>query len=120
MGVDLPIRIYADMNVIFGQKGTGKTEIVSSLFESMRANGYKCVRYVASERDDDFKALLRISGIEPELSVMGVRDCENEFNDIRSWVDASPTHFNNYLNWKKTDGNNANKSRMRITRASAL
>ena len=120
VGVDLPIRIYADMNVIFGQKGTGKTEIVSSLFESMRANGYKCVRYVASERDDDFKALLRISGIEPELSVMGVRDCENEFDDIGSWVDASPTHFNNYLNWKKTDGNNANKSRMRITRASAL
>lgn len=119
-GIDLPIQIYADMNIIFGQKGTGKTEIIKSLYESMRANGYRCVRYVASERDDDFKSLLKINGLEPDLIEIGIKDCESDFGVIAEWIDANPTHFDNYLNWKRTEGNNANKARMRITGASAL
>lgn len=119
-GVDLPIQIYADINVIFGQKGTGKTEIIKSLYESMKASGFKCVSYVASERDDEFRALLRTTGLTADLEKMGVDACEDEFRIITTWVDSNPTHFQNYLNWKKTEGNNANKTRMKITRASAL
>ena len=118
--IDLPIQLYADMNIIFGQKGTGKTEIIKSLYENMKASGYRCVLYVASERDDEFKSLLGINDLSPNLQKMGVDKCEEEFKSIISWIDSSPTHFNNYYNWKNTEGNNANKSRMRITCASAL
>jgi len=120
LAVDLPIQLFADMNIIFGQKGTGKTEIIRSLYDSMRAIGYKCVKYVASEREDDFKTLLRITGVEPNLSEMGINKCENDFKAIAEWVDANPTHFDNYLNWKRTEGNNANKTRMQITLAAVL
>ena len=51
---------------------------------------------------------------------MGISDCSDDFQYIFSWKDSNPTHFANYLNWKKTVGHNANKERMRITHASAL
>lgn len=120
VSINLPVKIYADMNVIFGQKGTGKTEILKSLYESMRSSGFKCVRYVASERDDDFKTLLRAGNLIPDIDKMGISDCSDDFQYIFSWKDSNPTHFANYLNWKKTVGHNANKERMRITHASAL
>jgi hypothetical protein len=116
----LSIQIYADMNIIFGQKGTGKTEIIKSLYESMKANGYKCVLYVASERDGEFKSLLGTSGLIPNVQKMGVNTCEDEFKTIITWRDSNPTHFCNYYNWKNTEGNNANKARMKITHASSL
>ena len=118
--VDLPIRIFSDMNIVFGQKGTGKTEIINSLHDSMKASGYRCVKYVASERDEEFKNLLRTKGLERNPAKLGISTCEDEFGIISLWVDSSPTHFENYINWKKTEGYNANKQRMRITHATAL
>lgn len=118
--VDLPIRIFSDMNIVFGQKGTGKTEIINSLHDSMKASGYRCVKYVASERDEEFKNLLRTKGLERNPAKLGISTCEDEFGIISLWVDSSPTHFEKYINWKKTEGYNANKQRMRITHATAL
>lgn len=118
--VDLPIRIFSDMNIVFGQKGTGKTEIINSLHDSMKASGYRCVKYVASERDEEFKGLLRTKGLERDPAKLGISTCDDEFVIISRWVDSSPTHFENYINWKKTEGYNANKQRMRITQATAL
>ena len=60
--VNLPIQLFADTNIIFGQKGTGKTQIIKTLCESMRASGLKCVSYIATEREDDFKSLLGHNG----------------------------------------------------------
>ena len=118
--VDLPLRIYADINVIFGQKGTGKTQIVNSLYDSMKSAGFKCVKYVASERDDGFKSLLKTNGLEIDLQKMGAEECQEQFKSISEWADKNATHFENYLNWKKTEGNNANKQRMRITLATSI
>lgn len=117
--VNLPIQLFADTNIIFGQKGTGKTQIIKTLCESMRASGLKCVSYIATEREDDFKSLLGHKGLVIDLDKIGVEPCEEEFRVITEWTDSNPTHFGSYLNWKKTEGNNTNKTRMKITRASA-
>ena len=118
--VNLPIQIFADINIVFGQKGTGKTEIVKSLYQAMKAKGLKCVRYVASDRDEEFKALLSCKGIVPDLEKMGADDCEDDFKTISEWSDVGPKPFDNYLNWKRTEGNNANKARMKITQSTVL
>lgn len=118
--VDLPLRVYADINVIFGQKGTGKTEIIKSLCDGMRATGLNCLRYVASEREDEFKKLLSTSSLEIDLKAMGMPSCEEDFLTINEWSDSNPSSFSNYLEWKSTEGNNKNKARMKITRALSL
>lgn len=119
-GVNLSVRLYADMNIIFGQKGTGKTQIIKTLCEGMKASGLNCVQYIASEREDDFKSLIGSRNSTIDLEKMGADDCQEDFLLISQWKDKNPTHFKNYLDWKKTEGNNANKTRMKITRATVL
>ena len=40
--VNLPLMLYPDVNIIFGQKGTGKTEILKSMYEAMLGTGKSC------------------------------------------------------------------------------
>ncbi len=115
--VNLPLMLYPDVNIIFGQKGTGKTEILKSMYEEMLGAGKNCKKYIASERGEDFSSLLSIQDMEVSLEKMGIDSCEEEFCKIASWNDNNPTQFSNYVNWYQTKGNSNNKSRMKITEA---
>lgn len=118
--VSFPLKIYADVNVIFGQKGTGKSEILTSLYNRMRDQGVACVKYTGAEKDDDFSELLKTKDMERDLSKVGASDCEDAFRAIFEWVDCAPTLFTNYSNWYETRDNNANKRSMQITEAAFL
>ncbi len=115
--VNLPLMLYPDVNIIFGQKGTGKTEILKSMYEEMLGAGKNCKKYIASERGEDFSSLLSIQDMEVSLEKMGIDSCEEEFSKIARWNDNNPTQFSNYTNWYQTKGNSNNKSRMKITDA---
>lgn len=118
--VKLSLKIYADVNVIFGQKGTGKSEILNSLYRRMFDQGVSCIKYTGAEKDDDFTELLKPKDMDRDLSKVGAVDCEDDFRTIFNWVDCNPTLFSNYSNWYETRDNNANKRSMRITEAAYL
>ncbi|MEG1312871.1 MAG: histidinol phosphatase [Bacilli bacterium] len=112
--VKFSIPIYEDVNVIFGQKGTGKSEIITSLKEKYEHNGttYKC--YVGTSKDDDFKKLLSTDEIKCNLSNLGLKDMKQQFTNIYDWQDKCATSFVKYKDWWETKDNNLNKKRMRI------
>lgn len=115
--VKLPLLIYPDINIIFGQKGTGKTEILKSLYDEMVKSGKNCQKYIASENTDDFDDFTKIHDMEADLSKIGAEPCAEEFKLITEWADVNPTQFLRYLQWAETKGNSNNKSRMKITEA---
>ena len=118
--VRFPLTLYADVNVIFGQKGTGKSEILSSLYDDLCGKGLSCVKYVGSTKDDDFNELIKTKDMSPDLSKLGADPCEQDIGFLHEWNDSAPTIFSKYLEWYKTKDNNANKSRMKITEASVM
>lgn len=118
--VDIPITIYEDMNVIFGQKGTGKTEIINSLYNEMSTSGFKCAKYYGVESDEKFSSMLNIKDMVADSAKFSIDDCSKSIKIIKEWIDESPTLFANYTKWKQTEGNNANKMRMKITRATQV
>lgn len=118
--VKIPITIYEDINVLFGQKGTGKSEILQSLYAQMVSRGISCRKYTGSEKDEDFNTLLSIKDMEPDVAKVKASECEIEFSQIFEWSDTNPTLFNNYINWYSTKDYNANKRRMKITDSSEL
>lgn len=118
--VNLPLNIYADVNIIFGQKGTGKSEILNSLYNNMLSRGMSCVRYAGAEKDDDFTEMLSPKDMARDLSKVGAAECKDSFNAIFDWLDHSPTLFTNYSSWYETKDNNANKRSMQITEATYL
>lgn len=115
--VELTFRIYPDVNIIFGQKGTGKTEILKSMYAEMLSSGKNCKKYIASDRSEDFSCLLNIQDMEDPMEKMGIDSCEDEFNAIGQWNDKNPTLFSQYIDWYQTRGNSNNKNRMKITEA---
>lgn len=115
--VKLPLMIYPDVNIIFGQKGTGKTEILKSMYAEILGSGKSCKKYIASERGEDFSALLSIQDMEISLDKLNIDSCEAEFIEISRWTDNNPTLFSSYIDWHQTKGNSNNKSRMKITEA---
>lgn len=113
--VKISIPIYEDVNVIFGQKGTGKSEIILSLKNYYEDSGtaYKC--YVGTSKDDDFNKLLRTDEVKCDPSKLGLEDMKLQFLEIYEWQDKSATSFAKYINWWSTKDNNSNKSKMKIT-----
>ena len=118
--IHFPLTVYEDVNVIFGQKGTGKSEILDSLYEQMLSQGMSCEKYTGSDKEEGFKTLLKTKDMDPDISKVGACGCENEFDYIFSWNDSNPTRFSNYVNWWSTKDNNANKRRMKITESTEL
>ena len=115
--VELELEIYPDINIIFGPKGTGKSEIIRTLYESMLAEGKRCTKYVASERSEEFSSLLSVGGEEQNASVCVNDLCLEDFSHIKNWNDSTPTSFERYKEWMETNSNSNNKARMKITEA---
>ncbi len=118
--VFFPLTVYADINILFGQKGTGKSNILASLYEGMTDKGLPCVKYVGSTRDADFSSLTKTKDMSPNLSKLNVDSCEEELRKLSEWSDFVATQFSRYIDWYKTKDNNTNKSRMRITESARL
>lgn len=115
--VTIQLRIFEDVNIIFGQKGTGKSEILNSLIDVMTGEGLKCVKYVGSQKEDGFKHLLSTSDMSADSELLSANNCEEEFKALMGWKDSSITLFSQYIKWFETRNNNSNKKTMRITEA---
>lgn len=118
--VSVEIKLYQDVNIFFGPKGTGKSELVKSLLSGMSSRGLSCVSYIAQERGEEFKRLTSTAGMERDITKVRAPLCDEEFCVIAGWKDTNATPFEQYMNWYQTRENSANKQRMKITEASAL
>lgn len=116
-GVSIKIPLYRDVNIIFGQKGTGKSEILKSLISVLRNQGVKCETYIGGNRETQFGEFLKTSDMTRLSSKVGVDECSNEFNYIMKFREHMPTLFSDYLEWYETKDNSKNKQRMKITEA---
>lgn len=115
--VTIKLKIFEDVNIIFGQKGTGKSEILNSLYDSLTADGIKCVKYVGAQKEDGFKHLLSTTDMKADNELLNADSCADDFRIIKEWKDSSITLFSQYIKWYETRNNNANKKTMKITEA---
>lgn len=111
------VSLYEDVNIIFGQKGTGKSEILKSIHLELLNKGLKCTKYCGTEKDDDFEALMKIKEMKRDINKVDAVLCEEEFAFLSTWNDKVPTLFSKYIIWYQTKDNNSNKSSMKITNA---
>ena len=118
--VHFNLPIYQDINVIFGQKGTGKTEIIRSIYREYQRQGTNCSTYFGGQKASDFDKLLATSDMKRDPSMFGRSKCENEIKAIAEWTDETPTAIEKYLMWYTTRGNNKKKRRFKLSEAQEL
>lgn len=119
-GIRFQLELFPEMNIIFGQKGTGKSEILSSLRDSLQTQGKICSMYKGTDRDDDFKKIMSTAGMLHRMQELNVGDGKEDIAYILGWKDTSPTIFSEYLVWADTREKNKNKRLMKITNATKI
>lgn len=113
--VNFKLPFYEDINIIFGQKGTGKTEILESLKKYYIENGIAMESYKGNEKDSDFSKMLKVNDIIATSDKLQLDSMRQQFIDVYNWKEELPTFFEKYISWMETKDNNKNKGRMKIT-----
>ncbi|MFQ6818602.1 MAG: histidinol phosphatase [Blautia sp.] len=113
--VNFKLPFYEDINIIFGQKGTGKTEILESLKKYYIENGIAMESYKGNEKDSDFSKMLKVNDVIATPDKLQLDSMRQQFIDIYNWKEELPTSFEKYISWMETKDNNKNKGRMKIT-----
>ncbi|HML68527.1 MAG TPA: histidinol phosphatase [Clostridia bacterium] len=119
-GVNIPLPIYQDINILFGQKGTGKTKILKSIEQYYKSQSVSCSSYYGSERDESYKEFEDTSAISASADTFGIDDCSEEFLNLKSWKDTVPCLFREYSDHCETEGLNKAKKRLLITQTTLL
>ena len=90
------IPIYNDTNIIYGDKGSGKSEILKSLNDHFITNeSIVPIFYSSSNKDDFYKKLLVIDW-DKEISSFETKSCESNLQDISSFIDVTPKSIESY------------------------
>ena len=112
--ITLKLELYRDINVIFGDKGTGKTEMLRSLETYMKNNNYNVVTYYGNEKDSEFDSMIKRDSYSIDESGIYVENLKPYFSLIKEWKDINPTNLNDYIEWYLTKDNNKNKQTLNI------
>lgn len=112
--VNLSIDLYEDVNVIFGDKGTGKTEMLKSLEQSMISKNMNVVTYYGNEKDSEFDKLINKDDYVIADTKLFNEKVKDAFEYVYSWSDVDPTSLKEYIEWYETKDNNENKKSLKI------
>lgn len=112
--VSLSIELYEDINIIFGDKGTGKTEMLKSLEQLMINKNMNVVTYYGNEKDSEFDKLINRDDFVIADTKLFNEKVKDAFEYIYSWNDVDPTSLKDYIEWYETKDNNENKKSLKI------
>jgi len=110
------IPIYHDVNVIFGDKGSGKSEILKSLKEFYsRKLGDQVVYFEAGKEDEWFNEQTKNTDADYLLKNVNVTDdCSSEIKWIKTYKEITPTNLSDYKMYFSKSTNNKAFERMLI------
>lgn len=108
------IPIFDDVNVIFGAKGTGKSEILKQINVELSKMGKNISYYEADSTSEKFNNKLKVTSEERTENKINIDDCEKEIERIKNWKDINPTSLKDYIDYIETENINANKKNLKI------
>jgi len=108
---------YGEVNVIFGDKGTGKTQILKSLIDKLKTEDIPYSKYISSETKEDLAELLELDDMERLSEKLGIDDCLDDFAEVVVWGDKTPTPISSYIEYHRTYSAKANEQAVGWSRA---
>lgn len=92
----IELNIYNDINILFGSKGTGKTEILKALSRFYNGKGHKTEVYESSAVQLD--SVYDLKGIDFNINLedQGITECSDEIQFIKNVTEKSITSISKY------------------------
>ena len=113
--ITIPVKLYNEVNILFGDKGLGKTNILKSVRKEAEAGGKIVSTYIASEKDDYVNELLDVSDMDRTANKLGMDACEKEFARIKEWSDKTPTSLQLYADHAKSAETRKAKNKLKLS-----
>jgi predicted ATPase len=110
----ITIEIYDDINVLFGSKGTGKTEILKALSEYYNNNGYRTSVYESNEVSLDTKYDINGKNFRINLEELEIEPCDDEISLVRNATEESVTSLKKYYEYFSKAQTNKISKRIKI------
>ena len=93
----IQLDIYNDINILFGSKGTGKTEILESLSKYYNAKGHKTSVYKSNDTHLNEVFDIKGNSFNCEVSDFGIDKCEKNIEFLKHVTEEEVTSLNKYL-----------------------
>ena len=109
----LNIKVFNDINVIFGPKGTGKTCILNAIAAHYSAMGIETKRY--ESRTDRLEEIFDAKGknLTINLNNHGIASyCTDEIAAIRAATESTVTSLDRYVNYFKVTAKNSSAKKI--------
>jgi predicted ATPase len=114
------LHFYKEVNVIFGDKGTGKSEVIKCLVNKLKSEETPYSAYISGGTKDHLDELLDTDDMERSADVLGLESCDGAFDTVRSWGDRSLTPLSEYVDYFETRTNKESVQRIGWSRMSDL
>lgn len=110
-----PIDIYNDVNIIFGDKGSGKSEIIKSLNEYYKnEKGVIPIVYKGGDKANWFENLTKPSPKDYSCDDFGLDSYEDCIEKINTFSDKLPVKLESYKVYIENLSTNKNRKKLKI------
>lgn len=110
----IELDIFNDINVLFGSKGTGKTEILRSISKYYNDLGFKNRVYESSALKLEEVYDLKGRNYDVESSTFTIDNCYDELRRIRSATEKNVTSLSSYIRYYSIDETNRISRNLKI------
>jgi predicted ATPase len=110
----IDLDIYNDINILFGSKGTGKTEILKALSKYYNEKGFKTDVYESNSMNLEEIYDLKGTSFSVSVEELGIDECKLEISSIKNATEKSVTSLSTYLRYFSTEEKNRISKNLKI------
>jgi len=100
------LSIYSDINILFGSKGTGKSDILKAIAKQYNEKGMSARVYHSSEENLEDRFDIKGNNLVFEVTDTGVDNCIDEISCLNKLKDVDVTNLSRYVNYYSTQVTN--------------
>lgn len=108
------LTLYRGVNIIFGQKGTGKTKLLSAMGVALQNAGAETGFYRAADARRQYNDELVPDWEDCTAANVGSEPCESQFKEMKAWKEEPITQFSSYVDYAQRADASKNRQRLVI------
>ncbi|MBE8714774.1 hypothetical protein [Sphingobacterium hungaricum] len=114
------IDIYNDINILFGSKGTGKTEILRALSNYYNGIGFRTDVYESNAKRLDVVFDLKGNQYNVDTESLGIDNCSAEFTLLKNATEKNITSLSAYTRYYSAEATNKISKNIKIDKFTQL
>jgi predicted ATPase len=116
----IDIDIYNDINILFGSKGTGKTDILKALSTYYNGIGFKTEVYESNSKRLDEVFDLKGNQFNIDFESLGIDNCSIELASLKNATEKGVTSLSKYLLYYSAEATNKISKNIKVDKFTPL